>query len=478
MKKTTTMFGVSTLQNTTNAIPAIQLQVDEFVLLETSGARNKKWSEGITEVLSNRKISIIQPIELSKSEDARIDLILKKIYDFIENHKNKTIYWNVGGGQKAQQIALWKAFEQRVRDGYKDKICYANPETKHIELWYYDDNNNFVSDFSETNVNLSAKEIFKIFGLTTNYDSKHKIYRQRQLLRREQGAYKLMKYSKFRQFFFLVPLSSQKNEELKLKLTKEELEHKINIDKIDKQIKSVIDKKGKEIFYKNEVKNLLPGIRKKIIAEVLENFYKIYEPPEIDIANSELKKVLKEYTDKNIDELVCNYSSLDKILGNKIESQNKNQGFFFEEVLADKIISIIEKQNSNKILEIYRNINIYEKEKKIAEYDILIVTQWGTCIALDAKTFDIKQKDFDARLLNLRKGAGRYVDFIIILPLFEEDLEKDWFPKELQNLAKKLNKNNVKYYSITDTDFKININENNSISIKSINNFLNDLKLI
>ena len=103
--------------------------------------------------------------------------------------------------------------------------------------------------------------------------------------------------------------------------------------------------------------------------------------------------------------------------------------------------------NDNKILEAYSNLTVWKDGGKVAEHDVLLVINWGTIISLDAKTFDVELKDVDARILNLREGAGRYIQFIPVFPLFNEDIEKEFLPAQVRQLPGKLKARNLKYFT-------------------------------
>lgn len=50
------------------------------------------------------------------------------------------------------------------------------------------------------------------------------------------------------------------------------------------------------------------------------------------------------------------------------------------------------------------------------------ITNRGTILTLDAKTYDFKNKDIDARLYNLEQGAGFYRKFVVVIPFDFEDI--------------------------------------------------------
>jgi hypothetical protein len=166
------MIGVSTAQNTTNVLPALQMDIDYYISLETSLAHSNNWSDGMNNVLLKRKIKILPPIVLTPEEDSRIDLIKDKLFKFFQD--DVEVLWNLGGGQKAQQIAMWQTFMERAQMGKDEIACYANPVNKMLEIWEYNLSDKKIEFYDDKlNSDLNAKEIFEIFGfdLEVNNDS-------------------------------------------------------------------------------------------------------------------------------------------------------------------------------------------------------------------------------------------------------------------------------------------------------------------
>jgi hypothetical protein len=71
---------------------------------------------------------------------------------------------------------------------------------------------------------------------------------------------------------------------------------------------------------------------------------------------------------------------------------------------------------------------------------VLLVTNFGTIIPLDAKTYDFEQKDEHARLLNLGRASGYYTTFWSVFPFFAEDLKKDSILQNNKDWQKLLHK--------------------------------------
>lgn len=153
------MVGVSTAQNTANAVPALQLQVPKVILVETNHAAKGKWSFGITKVLTNRGVLVLDPLNLSQKESSRIDLIKERLLQLIE--KYDAVLFNLGGGQKAQQIAMWDVFV--ARNNPSDRAAYANLENGKLEVWSRDNEELSYHNF-DLNSPLRVAEILTIFS--------------------------------------------------------------------------------------------------------------------------------------------------------------------------------------------------------------------------------------------------------------------------------------------------------------------------
>ena len=130
-----TMVAVTTARNITNAIPAINSNIESITFINTPIGRKKKWGVGIKKVLQARGIAVNTPISLTHANEARIDLIIKEIE---KNISDEPIIWNLGGGQKAHQLAIWEVF--RKRGNSHDIAVYTNQSTKQNEWWQFNNN--------------------------------------------------------------------------------------------------------------------------------------------------------------------------------------------------------------------------------------------------------------------------------------------------------------------------------------------------
>ena len=103
-------------------------------------------------------------------------------------------------------------------------------------------------------------------------------------------------------------------------------------------------------------------------------------------------------------------------------------GEYFERLMQTRITRIIAASpEQHRINQVWANVHVYEHggKNEIAEYDLVLVTNFGTIIPMDAKSYDFAKKDEDARRFNLNNLSGVYTDFWAVFPYYQEDLKKE-----------------------------------------------------
>ena len=133
---TKVMIGVTTRQNIINVMPALQLGVDHYVAVETETARNAKWGDGARAVLRAKGVSV-SVVPISRDDELNVDAIFNAVSSTIQEQHGDAgeLYWNVGGGQKAQQLALWYAHQQMSASSERESwLVYADPARAELTL--------------------------------------------------------------------------------------------------------------------------------------------------------------------------------------------------------------------------------------------------------------------------------------------------------------------------------------------------------
>lgn len=423
------MIGISTEQNTTNLIPAIQHKVDKFLLVESQFANEQKWSKGLAKVLTQRGIRV-EYLTIEKQKDTNIEGIYESLIEKV-SQIDEPIIWNGGGGQKIHFAAIWDCFNVRK----KDKFCYANPNSTIIEWWVYE-NGIKKSNKEVINVDLTASEILNTYGFDVTNESL--IYDKSKPSLKVQEVNDLMRFDNFREYLFNLPREKTLESVFSLKELNAFLEsnkfdfrnNTIKIIKESRYFKLKQELLQKSAQYKNAV---LPAIidtqdsEFKSLVGIINNsfldlkgfmFKKLTQDevrPPIKITNQNLQQHIQGYL-RNKDEIPCNNDLL-----NSLHPQTTSASKYFELVVAQRIRKqLITTEHCIKYA--YANLKAAKNEKESGEYDVLLVTQYGTLLAFDAKTYDFDKKDADARLLNLERAGGRYVKFMVVLPYNIKDM--------------------------------------------------------
>lgn len=155
------MIGVSTEQNSSNLVPAIQLGISSFMPIETSRANGEGWSTGLIQVMQSHSIRVTEPVILKSDQDSRIDEIIRVVRQRLPT--SEPVIWCLGGGQKPQQLACWQLFLGRNQAGIPDRACYANPVNQQLETWLIFRNEPKL-ETTTLSVNLTAEEILTAFN--------------------------------------------------------------------------------------------------------------------------------------------------------------------------------------------------------------------------------------------------------------------------------------------------------------------------
>lgn len=456
------MIGVSTGQNITNAIPAVQktLNINKFIAIETEIASRNKWSEGFLSVLLKRNIkSEILTIGKENDDIVAIFSFLKEKFMDLED----PIIWNIGGGQKTQQIPIWELFKERCNTGRtNDMVCYTNQNDKGFLDMYEIINGNLCSRKEIIDVDFNIQEIFEIFGYEVDFNKAEIFYEKNKRIKIEtiQDFYSI---GEFRKYLSLLNETASVN--YSMSYSKEELSRIIKNKK--EKLTQILESSFKSISDKDKA---ISGIYKILFGnkdrfgKLIELLYEEQIPLKFEFKNKKLREFITAVYGDEVKEIPNNFI-------NKLNPRSNKISFYFERILTQKIYSLLNSTEHN-IIYAYSNIEIFQNKKIVAEYDIACVTNRGTIIALDAKTFTVSKKDIDARLYNLEKGSGYYRDFYAVIPYSISDINEDW-NKLNSTFPFDLSQKGIKFFILNETNQSISIKRNKNkidVSDKKNNN--------
>lgn len=333
------MVCISTQQNTTNLVPFLQHDFNSMVLLETDHAKEKNWSLGLQKAISQRNKEVkIYSVNQGTDLTHMINIIREIVCDY------ERVCWNIGGGQKMQQLALLRVFQERLAVKKTDWACYADPGTKKI-FTIEGSHLSLTSSEELIRAEITLDDILTVFGLQKRESNK--------------------------------PL----------------------------------------LLWQRKEPNLLPASA---------NF-----------------RDLSLFWDKQARRRLLNWAITKE--GDQPEVlQGLKHGYadYFEQVVQCEVAKLLKQHAPNHhITQAWANVRVKtETGEEVAEWDITLVTDFGTLVILDAKTGLFSSKDEDARLLNLERATGVYGEFWLIIPYIFEDIEDDTFYQQHGSKGKDLRK--------------------------------------
>ncbi len=326
------MIGISSFQNSTNLVPFLHFQGKKLLLLETDLARESCWSCGIQEVIFRRgRQCTIWPIDSGLEVNKTMAVIREQI-----DRENGPICWNIGGGQKIQTLPLFITFQERVKKGFPDWLCYSEPQSRTITVLFADGS---FQQLVTLVADLSLDDICQTFDYRFE-NNKHRLLWQRSDATTGTCHEDLLLSNAQLEFFY-----DYKNRQRMLDYTY-------------------------QVFHEKQKVEPLP------------------------------------------------------VFNNGPQSLNE----YFERVvqtLASRTVAA--EPGRHRVNQVWANVTVVSRRRPDdkQEFDLVLVTDFGTLIPLDAKTFEFDKKDQDARTLNLSKVSGFYTDFWSVFPFFRQDIESN-----------------------------------------------------
>lgn len=371
------MVCISTRQNTTNFVPFQQFGLRSMIVLETEHAEKQGWGKRLKQV-AQKYGKTVDLVSLGGGTD--LCLMIEIIQNVTAQFESAV--WNIGGGQKMQQLALLSVFLERKNMGKKDWACYADPGTK---------------------------KIFEIQGNETGLVSKE------------------------------MPIG-----------TNIQLDDVLTIFGLEKR-----DKHEPVFLWRADKKEELPDISKFRDLSLFENI-------------GERHKLLNWEMLKQGDEPLV------------LKGLKHGYSDYFEQVVQFEVAKILSKKAPyHHVSEAWANVRVKDPvlggSQEIAEWDVALVTDFGTLLILDAKTGSFESKDECARLFNLEKATGVYGSFWPVIPYMIEDMSPGGFydqhgedGKRNKKIPFELGKLNSRFLAITGGIEEIFLKKGNKDKVQII----------
>lgn len=499
-----THIGIMTGQNTGNLTPAIQLSATKFIAIETDFAREQNWALRFIRVARENGIEEIKRQPLKDTESADIAEMTELFTKYCKDEQQIT--FNITGGQKPPQLALWNVFNRRLDEGFtNDKAVYIGfrKGVGYLEYWWQKDGKLKHKEIP-CSVPYRITDLLALSGIdVVDNNNKQVLYRRskngaQQAESRTIDVNDYLEDATFRSFMYQV------GNEISINLMRQETtpdklyahwnqQRPLYTKAIHKKIENWTDPALEQIKNfsrdKDKVETLeatLNQLREKKSADkifrLIEKKTRKFQQNElnrddIDISDSALLQ--KVFT--NNKSIQLNYKNFKKV------TSYEKPATYFEAVLQKRFLEQLSSYD-HYVSDVMANVSVKDSEthKTIAEHDILIATTFGTLISVDAKVFTITSKDLDARLYNLFQSGGAYAKFVLAFPFYTQDIEEgSLLAKPILNGLRRLVGNNRELYVCGNTTNSIKKtislgNEPNTLpmTLKNFDFFLNDQKLI
>lgn len=419
-KKCNVMVGISTKQNTTNLVPFLQFNFSTMLILETNHSKKNHWGKNLKKVINSKdKEAKCENI----GEGDNLAEMIEIIRGFIQDEE--IICWNIGGGQKLQQTAIMQLYQERLQNNKKDWACYADAGSRKLFI-ITKENGQLISNSQTITARIKLADILTIFGLHLKEGCAEKLLWDND---RQEGS-DLEDISNRNFVNFTDTHERQKMFSWFMKIVDlQDIGNAGEFYKIPRKLYEFIKQTRQwpgilAEFIKTE-KNRKSSKHKHDSAVISKIPKQLFE----EILPKILKEELWASEDTIPESLKAEYEKCKpKKPADKLKYLKKIFPNYFEAIVQYIIQSTLKKAKNHHVCQAWANVRAADStDKETGEWDIVLVTSFGTLIILDAKTGIFPQKDEHARLYNLEKSSGVYGEFHVVFPFFWDDMKEDGF---------------------------------------------------
>lgn len=454
------MFCCSTHNQTVNVIPAIQLGVSKLVLFSTAIADKRNWTKRLLQFCVNHDIqcSLIEVDDESERHPEKLATLIEK---HLNEYKDSSCFINIGGGQKPFTIAFYKVFSNSMIEG--------------IELVYTEGNQRKLMRFGKDmllhevplDIRIGLDALINLYGyhLTESVYAIETQDYQSVEMKQATNAARLLKGDVWFQKIFYGMCDNPHFDDRKLNIkqaiqkTIESLAEEdwaavipsqVEYQNLENEIiellnyyrnkKDIPVKKLEKISGSSQLfKEYWNGVKRKMAELVYQNLHQTDENNWVvyDCRKRNEERVRIQEAIESIGGLVT-IASDGKIMRNSLKFPRKIGDFFEAMVLSEVLVwletSKIAKQN---ITHIFANVKTAPENKitseQDAEYDIVLMTRYGTLILIEVKSAKLERDTIRTREFGAFQKSGPYGKSIIVGPLVKSVLDesgrfKDFVP--------------------------------------------------
>lgn len=497
---TKTMLICSTNNQVVNLVPAITEKVDKIIIFTTEHAKKVGWTKNLIPILKKRNFHV-NDVPVSDETESNVQLFTELIKKEMKKVEENEILLNVGGGQKTFTMAMMKAYAD-LPDA-NSKVVYTEANKKLLF---------FISKEMKTTskpykIDLGLEEIIRLYGYSFFNKSKTKNPNfnatksfSKEYYKKQSPAAITLKYLKkekslLQEIFYRCIMNEshepvernnmedsikKKLEEIKPSL--QDLDIKYDMGYSPEEIKIKIKELKKKPHGIDSALKLLENVyadfvydkfwnavKKEIIKNVKNELYinnvKVRQNPYSTKEQDELKQIFKDI--RGNAEIKFDDNGF---LRNNNVKFDKKYGDLFEEMVFTEVLELQDKECWQNIHEIWLNVftqkGFDEKDATPeAEYDIVIVTKFGTLILIESKSAKFDNKVAKGQERDAFQKSGPYGKAVIAGPLLKniksvtdkKEIEKKYpfISNALIAQAEKVERAGMKYWCIDEIAEKL-----------------------
>lgn len=417
------MICCSTGNQTVNLIPAIQKKIDLMVILTTERACKANWSKRLIPILKKYNIQPF-PLDISQKKELDIDHLSQQMKNIIERYPNSEIYLNIGGGQKTFTMAFQKT-RQMLEHKLDISIIYSDANSRSLIQFQKDHLDKF-----PISVELDLQDILSLYGFETSHrEKKHLIKESIERSHDHDVAH----------IFLNSYLNNKDFREIFLALITPEKPFLPE----EKNIKEIM-RKAINTLYPKWIKSPIPlGTLSENIEKALWIQYKkmVQENLLITLESLKQNQIKKPLFSKQFSPKEC--TVLEKIfldINGSISFENgylyrskvrypERIGTIFEDLVISGVVTTLKNipELQDGISGIYQNVETIRSGAKTveAEYDIVIVTRFGTLIIFEAKSARYSGDLAKSKAYGAFRKNGPYGKAVMIGPVIDQLKDSD-----------------------------------------------------
>lgn len=450
------LVGITTEQATANLVPALMLGVGWYLAVDSAHALKNAWGVGLARLLDAR-LGLDRHARVSLGEASTIEAIMAVVRDTIAQSPARPRAWCLGGGTKPHQIAIWRLFVKRFNAGHTaDLAVYAEPrdrETFLIGLRRDDTGQlHLVETSLPTQVSLKVSEVLMAFGREGLCPQGRSLLALPDVTEETEAEFtRFRSEAAYRQRWFALSvagpsayLESQTGTRLELL---EALAQKGPKQRLVEQLRATLAPRRFSVRPLLNPRFLAEWPRKRLTDGGPSLSVELGTDP--GGLENLVRACLKVVLDPGKVANALAWTQPPAIDNPFTKGERFAQ--YFEALLAHRVAKLRDSRlhPDGRVNVSVRRVGAVRDEQ---EHDVLLSTNAGTLLSLDAKTFDAELKDMNSRLLKTKAASGNFGRFVLVIPYFVDDFAGGWVPAALRDLPFFCNEHGISFVVIGPTD--------------------------